>query len=601
MGLEAEAHGRRPGSPVTGRPNAAEALGAAVATLVGELAAAGVHHVCACPGSRSTPLAIELARQPQVKLWMHLDERSAAYFALGLARTLRAPVGLLATSGTAAANFFPAVAEASLSRVPLVVLTADRPHELRDNGAAQTIDQLALYGRHVKWFFDLPEPDAAQLPAQLPHLAALAARAVATASAEPPGPVHLNWPFRDPLVPASVAIEASHHVHVSNPSLAPAPEIVRDLADSLCDQPRGVLVVGPQDDPDLAGPLTRLAARLGYPILADGLSHLRYGPHDRSLVIDAFDAFLRDTATAQQLAPDLVLRIGAIPTSKPLLQFLETQSHAQHIVVDPGGWRDPASQATDLLHVDPGLLCAALVGAIDPDCDPDLAWAAAWQATQRAARHAIDTHFATAEELSEGKVFAVLGDLVPDGGVIYAGNSMPVRDLDSFLAQSEKRLRCLSNRGANGIDGVVSSALGASAAGRGRVVLVIGDISFYHDLNGLLAVAKHRLDLLVVLVNNDGGGIFSFLPQADTHSTEDSFEFLFGTPHGLDFRPFVEGYGGRFQRIDDWRGFESALASGLARGGLQVIEVSTERRRNVVQHRDVWRAVADALRPAAVV
>ncbi|HEY2595450.1 MAG TPA: 2-succinyl-5-enolpyruvyl-6-hydroxy-3-cyclohexene-1-carboxylic-acid synthase, partial [Chloroflexota bacterium] len=314
-------------------PTAAEALGAAVTTFVGELTAAGIRHVCACPGSRSTPLAIELARQPRSKLWMHLDERSAAYFALGLARTLREPVGLLATSGTAAANFFPAVAEAFLSRVPLVVLTADRPHELRDNGAAQTIDQLALYGKHVKWFFDLPEPDGSQLSVQLPHLAALAARAVSTAAAEPAGPVHLNWPFRDPLVPARVSFDPPPHLRVSNPWLAPPPKLVEDLAHLLADQPRGLLVVGPQDDPDLAGPLTLLAARLGYPILADGLSNVRFGAHDRSLVVDTFDAFLRDSATAQQLAPDVVLRIGAIPTSKPLLQFLEGQAGARQIVV----------------------------------------------------------------------------------------------------------------------------------------------------------------------------------------------------------------------------------------------------------------------------
>ncbi len=600
MGLEAQADGHRPWSRVT--VSAAEALGAAVSTLVGELAAAGVHHVCACPGSRSTPLAIELARADAhgIKLWMHLDERSAAFFALGLARTLREPVGLLATSGTAAANFLPAVAEAWLSRVPLVVLTADRPHELRDNGAAQTIDQLALYGHHVKWFFDLPEPDASQLATQVPHLAALAARAVSTASAEPPGPVHLNWPFRDPLVPArgGNAIEPSPRVRVSNPRLAPHPSLVHELAAALREQPRGVLVVGPQDDPGLAEPLARLAASLGYPILADGLSDLRHGAHDRSLVVDTFDAFLRDAAVAERLTPEVVVRIGAIPTSKPLLQFLERQKRARHIVVDPGGWRDPGSQATDLLHVDARLLCEALSHVLDERSespgDPD--WAASWQAIDAAARRAIGAHFAAEKGLSEGKLFARLGQLLPDGALIYAGNSMPVRDLDSFLAQSETRVRCLSNRGANGIDGVVSSALGAAAANTGPVVLVIGDVSFYHDLNGLLAAGKHRLDLLVILVNNDGGGIFSFLPQAETDSIEGNFELLFGTPHGLKFRPFVEAYGGRFERVDDSAAFASAVSNGLARGGLQVVEVPSERTRNVLQHRAVWQAVAERSR-----
>ncbi|MBV9580456.1 MAG: 2-succinyl-5-enolpyruvyl-6-hydroxy-3-cyclohexene-1-carboxylic-acid synthase [Chloroflexi bacterium] len=577
--------------------DSAQDLGAAVATLVGGLAAAGIRHVCACPGSRSTPLAIQLARQSDIKLWMHLDERSAAYFGLGLARTLREPVGLLATSGSATANFFPAVTEAMLSRVPLVVLTADRPHELRDNGAAQTIDQLRLYGPHVKWFFDLPEPDGSQ--AQLQHLAALAARAVSTATAEPAGPVHLNWPFREPLIPARVSSLSRAPVRVSQPRLAPSLELTRDLARELQERPRGLIVVGPHDDPALARPVTRLAAQLGYPILADGLSDLRRGGYDRSHVVETFDAFLRDPGTADKLAPDVVVRIGAIPTSKPLLQFLERHSQARHVVVDPGGWRDPSSQATDLLQVDATLLCQSLADEVASDPDPE--WLADWLAINAASRRAIDGYFAADDELSEGKVFALLGDLLPDGATVYAGNSMPVRDLDSFLGQSEARLRCLSNRGTNGIDGVVSSALGASAANIGPVVLVIGDVSFYHDLNGLLAAGKHALDLLVVLVNNDGGGIFSFLPQAEQQGIDADFELLFGTPHGLEFRPFVEGYGGRFTRVEDWSAFRAAIADGLSRGGLQVVEVPTERRRNVVQHRAVWQSVALALRPAAVV
>jgi 2-succinyl-5-enolpyruvyl-6-hydroxy-3-cyclohexene-1-carboxylate synthase len=577
--------------------SAAEALGAAVGTFAAELAAAGVEHVCACPGSRSTPLAIALAREAGIKLWMHLDERSAAYFGLGLARTLREPVGLLATSGTAAANFLPALAEATLARVPLVVLTADRPHELRDNGAAQTIDQLGLYGHHAKWFFDLPETDGTQ--AQLQLLATLAARAVSTATAEPPGPVHLNWPFRDPLTPAATAIRAAGQVRVRHPQLAPTRELIDDLAHLLEARPRGLIVVGPHDDPSLAQPLTRLAAQLGYPILADGLSNVRHGSHDRTLVVDTFDAFLRDAATATQLEPEVVLRIGAIATSKPLLQYLDACTSARHIVLDPGGWRDPSSQATDLLHVDPTLLCESLADALTPE--PDTKWTATWLALNAATRRAIDTYFAQeTDELSEGKVFAMLGDLLPAGAIVYAGNSMPVRDLDSFLAQSDTPLRCLSNRGANGIDGVVSSALGASAAASRPVVLVIGDVSLYHDLNGLLAARQHALDLLVVLVNNDGGGIFSFLPQADSDSVADEFELLFGTPHGLDFRPFVEGFGGRFRRVTDWNAFATAISDGLERGGLQVVEVPTERRRNVQQHRALWAAVAQALRPAAV-
>jgi 2-succinyl-5-enolpyruvyl-6-hydroxy-3-cyclohexene-1-carboxylate synthase len=573
----------------------AETLSTVVGAFVGELAAAGVHHACACPGSRSTPLAVKLAEQSELKLWMHLDERSAGYFGLGLARALREPVALLATSGTAAANFLPAVVEARLARVPLVVLTGDRPHELRDNGAPQTIDQLRLYGEHVKWFFDLPEPHGDADSVALART--VAARAVGTALAEPAGPVHLNWPFREPLMPARGAAPESSSVRVRNPRLAAPPDLVVELAASLARQPHGLIVVGPQDDSLLADAVSRLAARLGYPVLADGLSGLRWGAHDRSLVIDAYDAYLRDPACVHSLGQaEVIVRIGAIPTSKPLQQYLQGHTAALQILVDPGGWRDPTNRMSEILHVDPRQLCDALADVV-PAVDAH-AWADRWRRQDATARQAIQQHLASQEELSEGNVFARLASLLPEGALLYAGNSMPVRDLDTFLPQRAATLRCLSNRGANGIDGVVSSALGASAAGLGPVVLAIGDISFYHDLNGLLAARQHALDLLIILLNNDGGGIFSFLPQAE--SASEHFELLFGTPHGLDFQPFVEGYGGRFARVDTWSDFGSAVADGLRRGGLRVVEVPTERERNVAQHRAVWRAVAEAYSPSAV-
>jgi 2-succinyl-5-enolpyruvyl-6-hydroxy-3-cyclohexene-1-carboxylate synthase len=581
-----------------------------VGIFVDELARSGVRHVCVCPGSRSTPLAIKLAEQPDIKVWMHLDERSAAYFGLGLARALRQPVGLLATSGTAAANFFPAVVEAFLARVPLVVLTADRPHELRDSGAPQTIDQLRLYGEHVKWFFDLPESDSG-LTTELARLArTIAARAVGSALAEPAGPVHLNWPFREPLLgapqpksghaqstrSARPESEKRPYVDVHTGRLSPSDALIDSLSSDLVATSRGVIVCGPQDDPQLPAAATRLAQCLGYPILADPLSGVRSGNHDRSLVIDAYDAFLRNAATVERLEPRVVLRLGAMPTSKPLLLYLQRYASTRHVLVDAGGWRDPTGLASDVLHVDSRVLCEALSRILPGAVSTPTDWAGSWLAANTTAHQAISEHLASVHELFEGKVFSNLPELLPEGAVVYAGNSMPVRDLDTFLLSSSQALRFLSNRGANGIDGVVSSALGASAADVGPVVLVIGDISFYHDLNGLLAARKHGLDLLVVLINNDGGGIFSFLPQANGCA---DFELLFGTPHGLDFRPFVEGYGGRFARIEDWPGFAFAVVDGLARGGLQVVEVPTERARNVVLHRDVWRVVAEALTPVA--
>jgi 2-succinyl-5-enolpyruvyl-6-hydroxy-3-cyclohexene-1-carboxylate synthase len=589
----------------TGACNAALA-----GAFVAELPRAGLRHAVVCPGSRSTPLAVALAEAGAIRVWMHADERSAAFFALGMARALAEPVGVLCSSGTAAANFLPAVVEAHLSRVPLLVLTADRPPELRDVGAAQTIDQARLYGSHAKWFYELPVPEAtADL---LRHARQVAARAIATASAAPRGPVHLNFPFREPLLPApgepapAIADEAALHGRADDapftavtPSHAVPALDLAPLARDLAGRPRGLIVCGPQDDPALAPAVTALAAQFGYPVLADALSQVRRGPHDRALVIDDYDAFLRADATCGALAPDVVLRFGALPTSKPLAQFLARDHAGRHILVDDGGWRDPLFLASDLIQADPVAVCAAL-GAALPERATASAWADAWRAAAEHARTAMAACLAAPDGTIEGRVFTELAALLPAGATIFAGNSMPVRDLDTFLPAGDHALRCLANRGANGIDGVVSSALGVAAVSPEPVVLVLGDLSFYHDLNGLLAAKLHGLRATIVVVNNDGGGIFSFLPQASQVAPA-RFETLFGTPLGLDFRAAADLYGARFSRPESWEDFRAAVVSGIAGAGLSIVEVRSERAANVTQHRVVWRAVAAALRePAAV-
>jgi 2-succinyl-5-enolpyruvyl-6-hydroxy-3-cyclohexene-1-carboxylate synthase len=586
-----------------------DALSMSVGAFVDELTRSGVRHFCVCPGSRSTPLALVIARRTDAKLWMHLDERSAAFFALGLAKTLREPVALVCTSGTAAANFLPAVVEAFYARVPLVVLTADRPHELRDVGAPQTINQLSLFGTHARWFVDLAEPDAA--PDLLRYVRTIAGRAVATARGGPAGPVHINCPYREPLI---LNPDAGHATPIARPDgrpyvivaagpRAPEAELVATLAADMRAAQRGLIVCGPQDDPALVDGLVRLADLLGYPVLADPLSGLRRGDHERALVLDCYDAFLRDKAFVERFAPEVVLRFGAMPTSKSLLLYLQRHRACRQIIVDgDGGWNEPTLLASNFIHVDGRLLCDALVASLshreqsgrDPEqpCSVALGWADVWRAAERAARAAITFRFETLDELFEGKVFAELAALLPDGALLYAGNSMPVRDLDTFFFGDKRRVRLLANRGANGIDGVVSSALGTSAAGVGPTVLVIGDLSFYHDSNGLLAAMQHGLNATIVLLNNDGGGIFSFLPQS---GEQDHFEQLFGTPHGLDFRPLAQMYGARYECVASWEAFRAAITRGIESGGLNIVEVPTERSRNVTLHREIWQVVSDGL------
>ncbi len=590
-----------------------------VGAFVDELQRAGVRNVVICPGSRSTPLALAFAAQAGVRIWMQVEERSAAYFGLGMAKQLRQPVALLCTSGTAAANFMPAIVEAKLTHVPLLVLTADRPHELRDNGAPQSIDQNRLYGTYAKWFVEVALPEATN--AALRYIRTIAVRAAASAQAVPAGPVHLNFPFREPLTPEPIpgqslppVLQCDHvawqgrlnnvpYVEVREAPLgAPDASTIEYLLGMMGRARRGLVIVGPNDDQALVEPIMRLARHLGYPILADPLSQLRCGDHDRAMVLSSYDAFLRIDCFIENAQPELILRFGAMPTSKPLLLYLKRHASCPLVIIDGhGGWEEPTQLASDLIHANPSALCQSLLDALaqhkkSEEIQPltSQEWFTTWQDVDKVTQQTLQHVIQDFNELFEGRVFIELAGLLPDGTTLYAGNSMPVRDLDTFFWCSEHRIRIMGNRGANGIDGVVSSALGASAGAQQNepTVLVLGDLSFFHDLNGLLAARLHQLNLTIVLINNDGGGIFSFLPQA---AYPEHFDQLFGTPIGLDFRLAVQMYGGQFQKIDGWEEFRKAVNRGLHTGGLHVIEVPTERASNVHMHRQLWEVIGKTL------
>jgi 2-succinyl-5-enolpyruvyl-6-hydroxy-3-cyclohexene-1-carboxylate synthase len=529
--------------------------------LAAEAATLGVRHVCICPGSRSTPVALAFARQSAFRVWMHLDERSAAYFALGLGKATRMPAAVICTSGTAAANLAPAVVEAFHAGVPLLLLTADRPPEVRGWGAAQTIDQVRLYGHQVKWFAEAGPSGAA----------AMARRAVATALAPFPGPVHINIPLREPLLP-SVEMAPAEVAEVR-----PAPRAAGSVqVPPLPDTDRGLIVCGPLEDPAAAAPIAELGTALGWPVAADPLSQVRCGPHHCDVILDSYDSYLRDPGIASSLAPEAVLRFGGPPTSKVLGELARRAPRT--IVVDPG-WRDPDLTA-EVIACDPAGAARAL-RIRRPPTD----WMARWQRADAAARGAVNL-----DRLTEYAIFPLLGELLPDGAALTAGNSMPVRDMDGFLPGMAKTLRAFANRGTNGIDGVVSTALGIAAAG--PTALVIGDISFYHDMNGLLAAKRYALPLLIVLVQNDGGGIFSYLPQASLPRGE--YERLFGTPHGLDFSHAAALYDLPYRRAESIRAFRATVSEWLSERGPQIVEVPSDRDRSLEEHRAVWAAAARA-------
>ena len=568
-----------------------------IGAFVDELAQAGLHHVCFAPGSRSTPLAVMLAEHPDITLWTHLDERSASFFALGMARASREPVGLLCSSGTATANFYPAVIEARYGRAPLIVMTADRPPELQDVGAPQTIDQNRLYGEHAKWFANVALPESGADMDR--YVRAIAGRAVSTAMSEPAGGVHLNFPFREPLMPArpvdgvpNPARSSSRLFSARQGKREPDPAMIGDLARRLEDHRRGLIVSGPQNDPALGAAAVELGTALGFPILADPLSLVRTGPHHDELIIDSYDAFLKDQSVCQMLEPDVIIRFGAIPTAKPFLLYSQRYPNAWSILVDGGdGWNDPTLQSNDVIHADPVRFCERLTAATKAhDYRPHSGWAIDWITIDQRTRETLTAALDQYDEMFEGRVFQELSHLLPAGSTLYAGNSMPVRDMDTFFPGSDQAIRFLSNRGANGIDGVVSSALGASTVSDGPTVLVIGDLSFYHDMNGLLAAKLHELNATIVLINNDGGGIFSFLPQA---AHPEHFESLFGTPHGLTFEKAAELYGLRHTRVESWGAFTDAMQASLNETGVQIIETpAPDRATNVALHRRLWSAVS---------
>lgn len=570
-------------------PTSPSTPAAPLRAFVEELARAGLRDVVVCPGSRSTPLALALRAHPAIRTWVHLDERAAGFFALGMARASRRTVGLLGTSGTAVVNFAPAVVEARYGRVPLVVLTADRPPEFQDRGAPQTIDQLHLYGRYAKWSAELPVLEDAELP--VAHLRGVAGRAVATAAEAPAGPVHLNLPFREPLVPdgplgAHDATRDEPFAGLVGGERALAETDLDRLAGRIGAARRGLIVCGPLDRPGFAVAAAGLAAATGFPILADALSGLRLGAHDRSHVVARPDAIVRSAAFRARHAPDLVIRFGGAPTSKAVVEMLREHA-APQVVVDDGGWTEPTLLPVTMIHAEPVRLATALAGRLDR-AGGDPAWLDAWRAADLAAERAIRAWLGGLAEPFEGAAFSELEGILSDGAILVAGNSMPVRDMDAFLPAGAAAVRCLANRGANGIDGVVSTALGVAAVADGPVVLVVGDLSFIHDLNALVAARLHGLSATIVLVNNDGGGIFSFLPQASAERPDaglpEHFEELFGTPHGIDVAPIVAALGGEHRRVTAGE-LAAAVADSIGRPGVRVLELRTDRNRNVALHR----------------
>jgi 2-succinyl-5-enolpyruvyl-6-hydroxy-3-cyclohexene-1-carboxylate synthase len=566
--------------------------------LVDEFARCGMEHACTSPGSRNTPIVLTLAREQRLRTWSHVDERCSGFFALGAAKASGKPVAVTCTSGTAAANLMPAVIEAHEAGVPLILLTADRPPELRDIGAGQTIDQLKLYGDAVKWFFEIGVQEATA--ERMRWIRSLACRAYWTALDGRPGPVHLNIALREPLL-LDEPLSADEPGGGGRPSGEPwvtqlwPQTLVAHAAYRGLDPPTAVVVAGDLGAvvrPGLAGShdlgreLAEACASASVPLLADPLSGARSG----GAAIAHWDLILRDPQTAAALTPEVVYRIGELPTSKPLRAWLAGLDNATHIhFVSDERWSDPVSRDGTRVVRPIADAITDLSGYLQTDSSD---WLDRWRRADSAVAHAIAEPLSGAG-LSEPAVATALGQFLPSSATLFVGASMPIRDVEEFFPALNVPPRVLANRGANGIDGTVSSAFGVAAVSDGPVVLLTGDVTLAHDLGGLLAAQRTGLKLTIVLINNDGGGIFNFLPIS---RETDVFEPHIATATGLDFSVAAQLFGCAYESVDDIDSFAGALMRGLRAEQTTIIEVRTERAANRALHAAVESAALAALR-----
>ncbi len=584
---------------------------ACMTRFAGELHRQGLRDACISPGSRSTPLALAFARHGGFRVHVHLDERSAGYYAVGLARAAGRPVALVCTSGTAVANWLPAVVEASMAAVPLLLLSADRPPGLRGTGANQTIDQVGIFGGFVRWSVDAPLPTSA--PGAMRAWRSLAAEAVAHAVAGHPGPVHLNLPFGEPLVPSEAALAldldvdcdltrgGAPEVAAARSPIAPDPAVVEELVALIRATERGLLLAGglPGTPDARGGAIAQLAALAAWPLIAEPTSGLRTGPP----ALEAGVLLLGAAPFAAAHVPDLTIQVGSTPTTR---SALTTAAGSRRLVVvaPPGTEADPARAAWMTLRCDPVLLAAALADRLSPRSPT--AWSRSWAEADRCAGGAVAAWMdGLGDELFEGRVARDVAASLPDGALLFAGSSMPIRDLDGFMLP-RSGLRVVGNRGASGIDGSVSTALGlaaggsspAAAASRGhagaggtRTFALIGDLALLHDAGGLIWGARRGHDLVIVVINNDGGGIFDILDQARLVE----HEALFATPHGVEPGALAAAAGAGHLLVEHAGELVTAIDQARAAGGVRVVEVRTARGRNAELHRAVAAAVAEAV------
>jgi 2-succinyl-5-enolpyruvyl-6-hydroxy-3-cyclohexene-1-carboxylate synthase len=569
--------------------------------IVEELVRNGVGFFCVAPGSRSTPLVAALASNEKAESLVHFDERGTAFAAVGYARATGLPAAWITTSGTAVANGLPAVVEAATDGVPMILLTADRPPELRQTGANQTIDQPDIFGDYVRWRFDLPAPEEPVDPAMV---LTTIDQAVYRARRAPSGPVHLNLMFREPFLPdpdeyldelpAPARWQKSGEPYTRYAATKPSVDSdeVERIWERLRPVERGLVVAGRLPSRKQGEAVMRLADSLGWPLLPDVGSQIRLGSKASRNLVPLYDVLLASDRFKEEHDPEAVLHVGGRAVSKRLEQFLARSRPDPYVVVRENPFRlDPGHRVTHSVEADVPTFCAALREAAErhPPAG-DASWTAGWYGASKRVDSYLDRLFEETKELNEPLVARLVSRHVPEGHALCVASSMPIRDVDTFAAPDGAPIPVAANRGASGIDGTVATAAGFARGSEHPVTLLIGDLALLHDLNSLAMLRD--LPVVVVVLNNDGGAIFSFLPVAQH---KEFFEPYFGTPQGLSFEHAAQMFDLGYEHPRSVTEFVEAYRVACARNEPTLIEVRTDREENVTLHRDLLAQISAAI------
>jgi 2-succinyl-5-enolpyruvyl-6-hydroxy-3-cyclohexene-1-carboxylate synthase len=556
--------------------------------FVDELARSGLEFACIAAGSRSTALTLALTQNDAIRCYSHVDERSAGFFALGIAMSTKKPVVLVSTSGTATANFYPAILEAFYSNVPLLILTADRPHELRSFGANQTMDQIKMYGDHVKWFIDVAPPQDDPSPSKIRYLRTLASRSYAITTLIPAGPVHINFPFTKPFEPTDAEASFNQKSLMAREGTRPFVEFhqgvshptdnqLNTIIDLIRRYKNGLIICGPRSPggsfPEIISKLSQL---LGYPILADPSSNLRFGKHliHQPIMITSYETFLQPKQFDHLPSPQIILQFGSLPTSKNLQLYLEKLTNCHRIMIsDTNQWIDPDKTTTSSFLVNPKIICKLLLDKIS-NISISMEWKKSWEEIEDQTWEILNSTLEN--EYFEGSIVSSVLKHLPDRTNVFVSNSLPIRHLDQFVKPDTKSLKIFVNRGLSGIDGTLSTALGLAIGLNEKIVLITGDLALYHDLNGFLSLQKYDIKIIIILLNNKGGGIFDRLPIT---KFDPPFKEFFKTPQNIDFASLTTMYGSNLLEhtsIRDSKELLSKLTSSLGDKKSHILEFLTD-------------------------